>query len=90
MAKINFHLYVTSTGKSSLLIYAYRNTSGSTAVNPSDLKVYYPSYYLHPFPVKAKLGSAQVFQDSAPPYCNGIKTHYRIILSPIQVWQIAS
>lgn len=92
MTKIKFHLYVTSAGRSSLLIYAYRKRFGSTVVRPNDLKVYYPSYYIHPFPGKAELGSAHVSQDSAPPDCSGtvIKTLYRIILSPVQVWQIAS
>lgn len=61
--KINFYLHIIPARISSLLIYAYRERSGSTVMDLRDLKIYYPS------PVKAKLGSAHVTRDSVLSCC---------------------
>lgn len=90
--KANFYLYIISARISSLLIYAYRERSGSTTMDLCDLKIYYIlPYYVHPSPVKAKRGSAPPPGQCSSLLQNGavIKTipHCLIIHS---IWQTAS
>lgn len=81
--KIKFHLYATFGTISSLLIYVYRKGFGSTVVNLSDLKIYYPFLPKIHSPGKARLGSAHgyLLQSVAV-----VTSHHHTISPSFQAW----